>query len=82
MFELNDFTIIFPNGRLCRYNIDDFVRFGSVNEHEHKSENIIINMTDHSKSFSYEVDEFGEIVNKEPITISKCNMVDTSSKFH
>lgn len=69
MFELHNFTILFPNGKSCHYNIDDFIFFGSMNEIEHKCENIIINVKDHSKSFFYEVDEFGEIVNKEPITI-------------
>ena len=69
MVELSDFTILFPNGKMCRYNIYDFEEFNSVNELEHNSENIILNTKDLNKSFAYEIDEFGEMTNKEPIRI-------------
>ena len=50
-------------------NIDAFEEFNSVNELEHNSENIILNTKDLNKSFAYEIDEFGEMTNKEPIRI-------------
>ena len=71
MIRFNEFIILFTNGRKSRYIIDDFEKFNSVDELEHKTENIIINIKDPRKSFFYEVDRLGEIVNKEPITI--CN---------
>ena len=58
--------IIFPNGYRCRFHYDDFEFFPSVNELQHKTENIIINIDDLCKSFFYETDDRGEIMCKIP----------------
>ncbi|MCQ2974962.1 MAG: hypothetical protein MJ211_09135 [Bacteroidales bacterium] len=62
--------IEFENGYIKKYPISDFDFYGKTNELEHKRENIIINLSDYSRSFCYELDDNYEIDNKTPIKIS------------
>ena len=66
----DNITIIFPNGRIKHYCIDEFDMFYATNELEHRHENIIINVTIPDLSFVYEKDEKGEIIHKEWIKIA------------
>ena len=61
-------TITFHNGLSRKYPIDEFEQFGY--ELEHRTENLIIDIQQPSHSFTYETDDDGEIINKEPIVIS------------
>ena len=45
----DNITIIFPNGRIKHYCIDEFDMFYATNELEHRHENIIINVTELSQ---------------------------------
>ena len=58
--------IEYPNGRRRTYSPSDFDYYAATNELEHKSENIIITLSDLCKSFTYEEDEqSGEMTDKE-----------------
>lgn len=61
--------IEFPNGRIRHYPIEDFDYYSVSNELEHKEENIIICIDDLSRSFTYELNEQGEIINKEKLCV-------------
>lgn len=58
--------IEFSNGRKRTFPSSNFDFYVSTNELEHKSDNIIITLSDLSHSFTYEQDELnGEITCKE-----------------
>lgn len=63
--NISKLRITFPNGKINTFDISDFEYFVPVNELEHKTENIIINLSQRAKSFVYEIDEHGEITNKD-----------------
>jgi len=66
--------IEFENGRRRTFPSSDFDFYAGTNELEHKSENIIIALSDLSKSFKYEEEELsGEIT---------CNDYLTKVEFH
>ncbi len=58
-------TITYPSGSIRTFSNRDFELFHS--ELEHIIENIILNIEEPYKSFVYETDCHGEIVNKESI---------------
>lgn len=66
--NISKLRITFPNGEIKTFDISDFEYFAPVNELEHKRENIIINLSHICKSFTYDTDERGEIINKDFIT--------------
>lgn len=63
--NISKLRIAFPNGEIKTFDISDFEYFAPVNELEHKTENIIINLSQSGKSFTYDTDERGEIINKD-----------------
>lgn len=66
----NSIKITFPNGRVKAYSISCFDYYAATNELEHKEENIIVSLSNPSKSFIYETDKLSnEMVNKEYISI-------------
>lgn len=68
--QYNSINITFPNGRVKKYPYSTFDYYATTNELEHKEENIIISLTNTSKSFVYETDEFSnEMINKEYICV-------------
>lgn len=66
--NISKIRITFPNGEIKTFDISDFEYFAPVNELEHKRENIIINLSQICKSFTYDTDDCGEIINKDFIT--------------
>ena len=60
-------TVTYPSGSIRTFADEDFELF--QNELEHKTENIILNTEEPYKSFAYETDCRGEIINRDPINI-------------
>ena len=57
--------ILFPQGNVRSFSKKEFDSYG--NELEHRTENIILNISEPQKSFVYETDYRGELVDKEYI---------------
>ena len=55
-----------PNGRTKIYSISEFTQYQS--ELEHLNENMILNVVNPSRSFTYTKNSRGEIIDKEPIS--------------
>lgn len=62
--KISKIKITFPNGKTNTFAICEFEYFASVNELEHKEDNIIINLNQIKKSFIYDINDIGEITNK------------------
>ena len=54
------------NGRSKVYSLSEFTQYES--ELEHNKENIILNIVNPSRSFTYTKNSRGEIIDKEPIS--------------
>ena len=66
--EYTTIDIEYPNGKRKKYSHSDFDFYASTNELEHKTENLIITLSDLKKSFTYDIDEYtGEITKKDYI---------------
>ena len=63
--KISKIRITFPNGKIKTFAIREFEYFASVNELEHKEDNIIINLNQIKKSFIYDTNDNGEIINKD-----------------
>lgn len=63
--KISKIRITFPNGKIKTFAICEFESFASVNELEHKEDNIIINLNQIKKSFIYDTNDNGEIINKD-----------------
>lgn len=63
MKHYNFIQIVMPNGFILDYCKTDFEQYDT--EFEHISENIILNTEEPEKSFIYETNNRGEIINKE-----------------
>lgn len=59
-------VILLPNGRPKIYPLSEFTQYHS--ELEHIKENIILNIVNPSRSFTYTKNSRGEIIDKEPIS--------------
>lgn len=67
-YMLKNITMInikFPSGKKRIFCINEFEKFGD--EWEHRTDNIILNISEPHKSFTYETNSWGEITNKEYI---------------
>lgn len=64
-YKNSKIRITFPNGKIITFATCEFEYFASVNELEHKEDNIIINLNQIKKSFIYDVNDNGEIINKD-----------------
>lgn len=58
-------SILFPKGEIRSFHQNEFDMY--ANELEHRTENIILNISEPQKSFVYETDFRGEIITKEYI---------------
>ena len=67
---LNFQTVIVEllNGQTRHFPMNEFDYFAFSNELEHKEENIVVSIGNIAKSFIYETDERGEIVDCETIS--------------
>ena len=67
--ESVQFEIEFPSGRTKSFYLEEFDYYARTNELQHKSEPIIIDLSDLSKSFMSELGDNDEMANKEFVVV-------------